>query len=104
MNFKNNVSIMGGWNVADIQPCNLPQRVASAFTAVTEKLIGAMYEPLMYIGSQTVNGINYGVIAKQTVQFKGGAYEHVVVMTLNQKPGEANEGEKYSLVDITTII
>lgn len=97
-------SLMGGWNVADIQPCNLPQRVASAFTAVTENLVGAMYEPLLYIGSQIVNGINYGVIAKQSIPSPGGAYEHVVVMTLNQKPGEASEGEKYSLVDITTII
>lgn len=95
--------IMGGWNVADMQPCNLPQRVASVFTAVTE-ILGGTYEPLLYIGSQIVNGINYCVIAKQTIPSPGGAYEHVVAMTMNQKPGEANEGEKYSLVDITTII
>ena len=54
---------LGGWNLDDVKGCNLPQKVQSAFTAVTSDLVGADYEPICYLGSQTVNGINYRVLA-----------------------------------------
>ena len=54
---------LGGWNLDEVKGCNLPQKVQSAFTAVTSDLVGADYEPICYLGSQTVNGINYRVLA-----------------------------------------
>ena len=51
--------ILGGWNLDDVKGCNLPQKVQSAFTAVTSELTGADYEPIAYLGNQTANGINY---------------------------------------------
>ena len=55
--------ILGGWNLEEIKGCNLPQKVQTAFTAVTSELVGADYEPVAYLGSQTVNGTNYRILA-----------------------------------------
>lgn len=57
---------LGGWKFDELKACNLPQKAASAFTAVTSELVGAEYEPVLYVGSQVVHGTNYCVIAKQT--------------------------------------
>ena len=55
--------ILGGWNLDEIKGCNLPQKVQTAFTAVTSELVGADYEPVAYLGSQAVNGTNYKILA-----------------------------------------
>lgn len=55
--------ILGGWNLDEIKGCSLPQKVQTDFTAVTSEMVGADYEPIAYLGSQTVNGINYRVLA-----------------------------------------
>lgn len=57
--------ILGGWNLDEVKGCNLPQKVQSAFTAVTGDMTGADYEPVAYLGSQIVNGINYRILCKR---------------------------------------
>ena len=57
---------LGGWNYDDLKVCNLPQKAQSAFTDVMGDLVGADYTPVLYVGSQPVNGTNYCVIALQT--------------------------------------
>ena len=59
--------ILGGWNYDDVKPANLPQKVASAFTAVTGELVGADYMPVAYLGSQVTSGNNYCIIAIQRI-------------------------------------
>ena len=61
------MALLGGWNIDEMKGCNLPQKVASAFTAVTGGLVGAEYQPVLYVGSQVVNGTNYCVLALQTL-------------------------------------
>ena len=56
---------LGGWNLEDVKGCNLPQKVQSAFTAVTGDMTGAEYEPIAYLGSQIVNGTNYRILCKR---------------------------------------
>ena len=58
---------LGAWDLENVKPVNLPQRVQSAFTAVTGGLTGADYQPVLYVGSQIVNGTNYCVLAIQTL-------------------------------------
>ncbi|MBQ9388558.1 MAG: hypothetical protein IJU07_00090 [Synergistaceae bacterium] len=58
------MAILGGWNLDEVKGCNLPQKVQSAFTAVTSDQTGADYEPIAYLGSQAVNGTNYRVLCK----------------------------------------
>ena len=96
-------SIPGGWNIADMQPVNLPQKAASAFSGALENLVGASYEPVLYCGQQVVNGVNYGVICKQTIPAPGGAYEHLVFVSLHEKESEGVPAE-YSIAAITPII
>ena len=61
-NFINGGFIMaslGAWNIDEMKGCNLPQKAQSAFTAVTGGMVGADYQPVLYVGSQLVNGTNY---------------------------------------------
>ena len=52
--------------------CNLPQKVQSAFTAVTGELVGADYESIAYLRSQQVNGTNYMILAFQRLLVPSG--------------------------------
>ena len=61
------MSVLGGWNIDEMKGCNLPQKAASAFTAVTGELVGAEYQPVLYVGSQLVNGTNYCIFAIQKI-------------------------------------
>lgn len=91
--------ITGGWNIASMNPVNLPQKAASAFTGAMENIIGAGYEPVLYCGTQIVNGVNYGIICKQTIPAPFTPYEHLVFVIVN----ESAEG-KYSVADVKPII
>jgi len=77
--------LLGGWNFDDVKSANLPQKVASAFTAVTGELVGADYMPVAYAGSQVVNGINYCVIAIQTI-VAPNTEKRLVKMIINVAP------------------
>ena len=61
------MAILGGWNIDEMKGCNLPQKAASAFTEITGGLVGADYQPVLYVGSQVVNGTNYCILALQTL-------------------------------------
>lgn len=61
------MATLGGWNIDELKPCNLPQKAASAFIGATSELVGADYEPVLYVGSQSVNGTNYCILAVQTL-------------------------------------
>ena len=60
---------LGGWELdnAEVRAVLLPQKVASAFYDVTSDMVGADYTPVAYIGEQIVNGVNYCVIALQSI-------------------------------------
>lgn len=74
--------LLGGWNFDEVKAANLPQKVASAFTAVTSELVGADYMPVAYAGSQVVNGINHCIIALQTI-VTPNASKRLVKMIIN---------------------
>lgn len=54
---------LGYWNLDEVKGTALPQKVQTDFTAVTSELVGADYEPIAYMGSQQVNGMNYRILA-----------------------------------------
>lgn len=74
----------GSWNI-NVVTSGMPQKVASAFGALAEQLIGAEYEPIAYLGSQVVNGINHAVLAKQILT-TGRDTTNVVILIFNEKP------------------
>ena len=96
-----NSPIFGSWKLADLQPCDLPQKAASAFTAAFETLIGANYEPLLYCGKQVVNGTNYAIICKQSIPAPGTPIERIALVVVHESAGLE---KTYSIVNIQTIL
>ena len=76
------MAILGGWNIDEMKSVNLPQKAQSAFTAVTGGLVGAEYMPVLYVGSQIVNGTNYCILAVQTI-ITGTPEKRLVKMIIN---------------------
>ncbi len=87
---------VGGWNLKEISS-KLPKDVEKGFKEETEHLVGASYEPVLYVGSQVVAGINYMIICKQTLSDKD-ATEHIVKLVIN------DFNEKWSIVSIDEIL
>ncbi|WP_223251657.1 hypothetical protein [Bacillus sp. LLTC93] len=56
----------GGWEFQDMEGCNLPQPVATAFSKAFEGFVGVQYVPVLYVASQLVSGNNYCIICKTT--------------------------------------
>ena len=88
----------GSWNV-NVVTNGMPQKVATAFSALAEQLIGAEYEPIAYLGSQLVNGTNHAVLAKQILT-TGRDTTNIVVIVFNEKPGAMED----TLVSIDRVV
>ena len=82
--------MLGAWDLDEIKGCNLPQKVASAFTAVTGELVGADYQPVLYVGKQVVNGTNYCVLAIQRIIAPASEKRLVKVVINESTTGKAS--------------
>ena len=74
--------MVGTWKIASMEPCGLPEAVATAFSQVTTNMVGARYIPVLYCGEQLVNGMNYMIICKQ-ILVTNPPVEHIVAMVIN---------------------
>lgn len=90
--------MLGSWDVK-VSVGALPQKVATAVGKLQEKLIGAEYTPIAYLGSQVVNGTNHAVLAEQLIT-TGKDTKNVVVIIFNEKPNEMD----LTLVSIERVI
>ena len=59
--------VVGGWTIVGVGKAQLPEEAEQAFKAVTEKLLGADYVPVAYLGSQVVAGMNYAILCTRTL-------------------------------------
>ena len=57
--------LLGGWTVAENTAITEEQK--AIFDKALEKLVGVGYEPIAYLGSQTVAGVNHCFLCKATV-------------------------------------
>jgi hypothetical protein len=89
--------MVGSWNVNVSN--KMPQKVASAMSALSEQLMGAEYDFIAYLGFQVVNGTNHAVLAKQVV-VTGRDTTNVVVIVFNEKPGNM----ELTLVSIDRVV
>ena len=69
----------------------LPQKAASAWS-VMEGLTGVGYKPLLYVGSQLVNGTLHWFIAERTLIYKDPV-RHIIKLAI------LHNGEGYKLVE-----
>ena len=60
-------AVAGGWAVdAEFTGAQIPEEAGDALTKACEGLDGAAYEPVAYLGSQVVSGVNYALLCKVT--------------------------------------
>ena len=88
---------VGAWNV-NVALGSMPEEVATGFGKLSD-LVGATYEPIAYLGSQVVNGVNHAVLAEQTLVLENPV-KNVVLVVLNQKPGSMDA----EVVSIKTLV
>lgn len=84
-NQKEGITMLGNWKFSISG--DMPQKVASAMGALSEKLVGAEYDPICYLGSQAVNGTNHAVLAEQVLT-TGRDTKNVVLIIFNERPGD----------------
>lgn len=87
---KLNTKLLGGWEIEKMEPCPLPEKLATGFSQAMEGFVGAEYVPVLYCGKQIVAGTNYMLICKGKLATKE-AQETFVAMTLHEtlpKKGE----------------
>ena len=66
----------------------LPQKVASALATLENSgIVGAGYKGLIYVGKQTVKGVNYWFIAEQTLITREPE-THIVKIAVNDFKGK----------------
>ena len=81
-------ALFGSWKI-NVVTGGLPQKVATAFGELQEKLIGASYTPIAVLGQQVANGTNYAVLAEQVLATKD-AQKNIVIMKFNEKGMDCN--------------
>ena len=91
----------GGYEIVNQPADKLPQEVASAVGVVNSNpLLGATYNPLWYVGNQTVNGVNYLFIAED-IRATKNKDKSIVGLVINVPPGENSikgEGAKVDII------
>ena len=90
------MSNLGSWDV-NVSIGSMPEKVATAVSAMNDQLVGAEYSPIAYLGSKVVNGVNHAVLAKQTI-LSGKDIDNVVLLIFNEK------GNDCTLANIERII
>ena len=72
----------------------LPQKIASAASAIENAgLMGASYKPILFVGTQTVRGINYWFFAEQTL-VTNPPVKRIVKLAVNEFQGKFEIAEK----------
>jgi len=94
-------STLGGYEIINCSASKLPQDLASAIGIVNSKpLLGATYNPIWYVGKQTVNGVNHLFIAED-IRTTKNKDKSIVGLVINIPPGEGSiRGEGANIVKI----
>ncbi len=62
-------NLAGGWSVADDN--RITENNKALFDKAVEGLLGVNYEPVAYLGSQVVAGVNHCFLCRATVVYPG---------------------------------
>lgn len=92
--------VFGGYEIVNAAADKLPQEVASAVSVINGGTLGATYQPIVYVGKQTVNGVNHLLICEEIRTTKGKG-KMIVGLVINVPPGEGSiRGEGAKAVNI----
>ncbi len=94
----NTTNVFGGWS-ANEGEISLDQNedVRTAFEKAMEGLTGASYEPVAYIGSQLVSGMNYMILCRETIVVPDAVSKYAMVKVYADLSGNAE------ILEITSI-
>lgn len=90
----------GGYELINQLATSMPQDLASGFYIAQEGFVGSSFEPIYIVGKQVVNGINYFVIAEQTLVIEH-PIKRIVGMVINIPPKSIG-GKNAKIIDIVT--
>ena len=79
---------VGGWTIAEDTELTDDQR--SLFEKALEGLVGVGYEPVAYLGSQVVAGLNHCFLCKATVVYPGAEPAYKLVYIYESLDGNAS--------------
>ncbi len=89
----------GGWVVEEnLIPGTLPQKLASGFYTATKQYTGMQLNPILYCGSQLVNGTNYMIICEGTLVTASPKKEILAVIV------HKSTDDKYTITNVETIL
>ncbi|MCL2611413.1 MAG: hypothetical protein FWE02_07035 [Defluviitaleaceae bacterium] len=92
---------MGGW---EINPSMCPpEAVATGFNQVFEHMVGVKYKPLLYCGSQLVNGTNHMIIAEATLVTNPPSNRIVKIVLHQTIPTEEHINGVFSILKIEQV-
>lgn len=92
----------GAWEVLEnIPACNLPQEVATGFSAAANSMLGASYTPLVYCAVQIVAGTNHMIICQQDASTDPPKRD-IVKMVLHQ--ALPADGGAFTLLSVESIL
>ena len=77
---------LGTWEINVVVDA-MPQKVATAVSALSEQLVGAEYTPIAYLGSQVVKGINQ-IFAAEVTPVVENPTKKVAIVIVNAMTGE----------------
>lgn len=90
------------WNL-NISVGTLPEKIATAFYNVFEdKLAGAEYAPIAYLGNRVSMGTDHALLAEQAQSFANKA-KNIVLIILKESPGDT-DGTHFNLCSIIPIV
>ena len=81
--------LLGGWTVVDAEAAELPEEAQTAFDKASEGWVGTDLKPVALIGSQTVSGVNYAILAKATTVTAEPVMKNVLVIVYADLNGGA---------------
>ena len=80
-------SLSGGWNVAENTA--ITEENKAILEKALEKLVGVTYEPIAYLGSQVVAGLNHCFLCKATVVYPDAVPSLALVYIYEDLSGNA---------------
>ena len=86
--------LMGGYTAnTDKYGLSKNKEIYTAYKAATKELVGVSYEPVAYLGSQVVAGMNYLVLCRGKVVVPNAKYSYYLISVYADLEGKISLGE-----------
>lgn len=81
--------LLGGWQVNAENPTEIPDEVRAALDKALDGFVGSTIEPVAYLASQMVSGMNYCLLCKVTMVVPDAVPSYALVYVYQDLAGNA---------------